>query len=173
MLQTALSAVFVVGLILSTDVLSRAQSSDHVVSLKQFVDNGGINDAPDTTIINKPAVKTTISLNFPRFDVYAPSGDLVYHTDDLDQIRRFLDHFPESAVHLEPIHGTAAWSSIASTYHLGDAPPPRSASQGHYTFLSLILDNCNPCSIERELLNKVSDKLSKQGVRQEILVLAR
>jgi hypothetical protein len=159
------------GLSLASKSFCHAQSRDHIVQLKDFVDSGGVNDAAGTTL-SRPGVKATFSLDFPRFDVYSSSGELIFHTNDLDQVRRFLDHFPRSADHLVPIAGTDNWSSIASKYHLEGAAQA-SGAQGHYTFLSLMLDQCNPCSIERDILTRASDKLSKQGVHQEILVLAR
>jgi hypothetical protein len=132
------------------------------------MDAGGINDTPK----GKAKIKTGFSLTFPRFNVYSLTGDLVYHTDNIDQIRRFLKHFPQSAKHLYPILGTDSWSSIASKYHLSDSSYSQPLVNGHYIFLSLLLVDCEECSVEQELLEGMNNRLASQDVHQEVLVLS-
>jgi len=141
------------------------------ISVRQFMDAGGLNDNPKD-MPSQAKIKANFTRTFPRFDVYSPTGDLVYHTNDLDQIGRFLKHFPRNARHLHPISGTDSWSSIASKYHLSDSLGSQLLANGHYTFLSLLLVDCEGCSIERELLEKMTNRLVSQDVHQEVLVLS-
>jgi hypothetical protein len=171
MIRPFLIAVALVAIALTNVCNCHAQSADHVLTLRQYAEAGGLNDAPDGPI-HKLKGNAAFSLTFPRFDVYSPAGDLIYHTTDLNEIRHFLDRFPRSARNLHTISGTESWSSIASKYHLDNPSTPASSVRGRYTFLSLITEECNACSMERGVLDEMTSRLASQGVHQEVLVLS-
>ena len=147
-----------------------AQQANHAASIQHFIEMGGIND-DSASAIHKPKDNAAFSIVFPRFNVYSPVGDLIYHTTDLNKIRRFVDRFPRNIKQLHAIPGTENWSSIASKYHLDDPSTP-TTSTGRYILLSLKAEGCHACSIEQEYLNKVADRLSSKHIRQEVLVLS-
>ncbi len=148
----------------------RANASEHVVPLAQFVQRGGILDSPGEG--RGESTEFILSLTFPRFDVYSPRGDLIYRTVDLDELRHFLRHFPRSSRFLRPISGADNWSSIAAKFHLAEPTAKSPPTRGDYIFLSLLLVNCNACSSERYLLESMNNRLAERHVHQEILVLS-
>lgn len=171
-LATALFAPITIIAQVRASEPSKAPNSTNsplAVPLKQFIAVGALSDSPHSSV--EKSTHASFSMSFPRFDVYSPQGFLLYHTDDIDQVHRFLSRSPRNLKHLRPIAGTDSWQAIASRFHLGD-PSAWKSSHKRYVFLSILLVNCEACSIEQRILEKHGPRLSARGIEQETLVLS-
>jgi hypothetical protein len=146
-----------------------AQSQTHAVKLGSFIKSGGITDVSilqkDRSQTSQAGYQAAFSLGFPRFDIYSPTGDLLYHTTDIDQVRHVLRNFRKISTRLSPLPRTDSWPEVVAKF------PELQPSTGQFIFLSIRIEDCDTCRIEEDLLAKAGKRDFSRQIRQEVLVL--
>jgi hypothetical protein len=160
----------IAGALLLVLLTCRVQAQvQHELSWDVYTESGGIRDTAVAPMSSHETASTAsqviYNLDFPRFDVYSPSGTLVNHTPDVKSVRSILRNCSRASKRLSLIPGTETWSQVVRRF------PQLNCEPDQYIVLSNAIADCEDCRTEAALLDNAEAQLAAQRVRQQALVL--